>query len=143
MRRIVARWRQDDLRIRCYFDLTRARPKIRNRHTPDVPVILRRYDDIECCRKRSIASGNFGAILRKRDFIIVRPGAAGLKTCRPDEAVFNIAQVNIRPPRIAGDIFTPARYGEIVPAAVTRSCGGDHYGVTAVREKMAARDTVV
>src|ERR1700693_4501985 len=143
MRRIIARWRQDDLGIRRYLDLARACPKIRDRHASDFPVILRRYDDIESCRKRSIASCNFGAILRKRDFITVRPGAARLITRGPHIAVFDISQIDIRPPRIAGNIFAPTRHGEIAPAAEPRSGSGDHDGVAAVRQKVAARDAIV
>src|ERR1022692_1792448 len=143
MRRIIARWRQDDLGIRRYLDLARACPKIRDRHASDFPVILRRYDDIERCRKSSIASRNFNAILRKRHFVIVRSGAARLKARGPDSAVFDISQINIRPPRIAGDIFAPTRYGEIAPAAEPRSGGGDHNGVAAVRQKMTTRYPIV
>ena len=37
----------------------------------------------------------------------------------------------------------PTRYGKIPPAAVTRSGGSDHDGVAAIRQQVAARDTIV
>src|SRR6202142_4077376 len=143
MRRIIARWRQDDLGIRGYLNLARACPKIQDRYASDFSVILRRYNDIERCRKGSVASRDFNALLRKRHFVIVRSGAARLKGRRPDRAVFDVSQINIGSPRIAGDVFAPTRYGEIAPAAEPRSGGGDHDGVAAVRQKMAPRDPIV
>src|ERR1019366_4040923 len=75
--------------------------------------------------------------------ITVRTGTARLIARGPHRTVFDIAQIDIRSPRIASDVFVPTRYGKIPPAAVTRSGGSDHDGVAAIRQQVAARDTVV
>ena len=107
-------------------------------------VVLRRHDDIESRREGSVAPHDFGAILRetRRHSCPAWRRSADSPPTTP-RRLSTSRKINIRSPRIAGDILAPTRDGKIAPAAVARSGGGDHDGVAAVRQKMRARDAIV
>ncbi len=82
--------------------------------------------------KRTIAPEDFRAIFVESRFIGIGFDSGGLITRRPDLAALHIAKENVAAPAIASGIFTPARDGNIAPAAVARSGCRDHNRVTAI-----------
>ena len=143
MRHVGRLRREHDLGVGRQLDLASVRTEIRQRHSADLRVVLRRHDDGQAGRDRTVAPGELGVILGERDLVAVRLHAAGLMARRPHRAARHVAQEEVAAPRVAGHVLAPAGDGDVAPAAVAGARGRHHDRIPPVRKQVRPRDRVV
>ena len=139
VRRVGGGRREHEFGVRRELDVPRAAARIRDRDAPNLGVVLRRDDDLERRRDRPVVPDELGAILGERDVVAVRLHAARLVAGGPHVPGLHVAQEDVAPPVVAGDVLAPARDAEIAPAAVPGAGARQHHRVPAVREQVHLR----
>ena len=142
--RVVGRGRRKhDLGVRRQVDGPDTIAQVRDRDTADFRIALGRDDDVHRRDQVPVAANELGTGFAERHLVVVRLDPGRLVTGGPDLAAVQVAQEDIRAPRVTGRVGTPAGDREIAPPAVSGAGRRQHHGVVAVRQQSRARRGVV
>ena len=139
MGRVVAGRRQHDLRVRRHLDLARFAAEVRERHAPDLGVVLGRDEHLEPGQQIAVAALDLGAVLEERHLVAVGLAPRGLEAGGPHLAAPCVAQEDERAPGIPRRVFAPPCYGEWPAVAVAGTGRRQHHDVAPVGEQVRAR----
>ena len=103
---------------------------------PQLDIVFGRNDDFQARVVIVVAAAKFDASLRERGLVRVCPRERRLMRSGPEHAARDIADVAEAAPVVARRILSPARDGEIFPAAVAAAGVGDHDVVAAIRQQL-------
>src|SRR5260370_37767628 len=99
-------------------------------------VVVGRYADLRMRVDPIVAAAELGTGLGENGLVTFSRLEGRLPSRGPEGAAVQVAQIAEGAPAIARGVFTPARYGQVAPAAVTAPRAPDRHMVSAIGKQI-------
>ena len=136
VRLVGARRGQHHLAVARQLQLARRRRQVRQRHAPQLGVLLGRDHNLHAGVDPGHLLAELGLVQPVDHLVAVRVVASGLVGGAPDSAAAGVAHIDVAAPVVAGHIRAPARHGQVVERAGAAARVGQHHAVVPVREQV-------